>query len=115
MFAAKCAAYLQQGVSLLLVDIVTTRTTTPVPHLLKLLSANPRNPLGDLSLYALACRCSVGTSSDRMELWPESLSIGAQLPTLPLWIRPDYAVPIDLEQSYLKSCAFLRIHPHERV
>ncbi len=44
-----------------------------------------------------------------MEVWLESLAIGSTLPTLPLWISPDQAVPIDLEQTYLKSCELLRI------
>ncbi len=37
-FAAKCLGYLQQGVALLVVDIVTTRTKAPVEELLETLS-----------------------------------------------------------------------------
>jgi hypothetical protein len=109
IFAAKCAGYLQQGVSLLVVDIVTTRTTAPVAQLLELLSAEPPDLISNLSLYALACRCSVGTGNDRLQVWPESLAIGSNLPTLPLWISPNQAVPIDLEETYSNCCDSLRI------
>jgi hypothetical protein len=37
------------------------------------------------------------------------LQIGQQLPTLPLWLAPDLAVPLDLEASHTAACNDLRI------
>jgi len=42
-------------------------------------------------------------------MWPQALAVGAVLPTLPLWIGPNRAVPVDLEASYLAACDSLRI------
>ena len=39
-----------------------------------------------------------------------SLALAQPLPTLPLWIAPDFSVPLDLEASYQMTCADLRIH-----
>jgi hypothetical protein len=62
-------------------------------------------------LYAVAYRTTgVGTRM-RLEAWPLSLTVGAILPTLPLWIGPTAYVPLDLESSYQSACASLRIQP----
>ena len=41
--------------------------------------------------------------------WPTVLTIGQPLPTLPLWLGADLAVPLDLELSYTAACVDLRI------
>ena len=40
---------------------------------------------------------------------PAALALAQALPTLPLWIAPDFSVPLDLEASYQMTCADLRI------
>jgi hypothetical protein len=45
----------------------------------------------------------------QLQLWPASLALAQPLPTLPLWIAPDFSVPLDLEDSYQTTCADLRI------
>lgn len=54
-FAIKCAGYLQQSVSVVLVDIVTTRSANLLRDLLDLLEIAPP-ALPSISLYAAACR-----------------------------------------------------------
>ena len=44
----------------------------------------------------------------RLDVWFNPLEIGKPLPTLPLWIADDLAVPLDLEQSYEETCRVLR-------
>jgi hypothetical protein len=39
----------------------------------------------------------------------QPLSIGRPLPTLPLWLADDLAVPLDLEASYEETCRVLRL------
>ena len=58
------------------------------------------------ALYAVAYRSH---SADRVEAWPERLTVGGGLPTLPLWLSDILAVPVDLERSYLAACKALRI------
>ena len=60
-------------------------------------------------LYAAAYRSCPGTADRRLEIWLVPMSIGKLLPTLPLWIGPDHAVPLHLEQAYRRACKSSRI------
>ena len=42
-------------------------------------------------------------------VWPESLALGRPLPTLPLWLADNLAVPLELEASYEETCKVLLI------
>jgi hypothetical protein len=64
---------------------------------------------GPPPLYAVACRFPGGGEVRRLEAWAHPLSIGQALPTLPLWVAPDLAVPLELELSYEETCRVLRI------
>jgi hypothetical protein len=37
------------------------------------------------------------------------LALGRPLPTLPLCLADDFAVPLDLDESYEETCRILRI------
>ena len=41
--------------------------------------------------------------------WAHPLAVGQPLPTLPLWLGADVAVPLDLEASHATACADLLI------
>ena len=108
-FAVKCAAYLQQGVSLVVVDIVTERHDNLHVGLMELLGRTEAAPWPEgQDLYAVAYRTTKEKDEWRMDLWPEPL--GRPLPTLPLWLASDLAVPLELEASYEETCRTLRIH-----
>jgi hypothetical protein len=109
-FAIKCAGYLQNQVSLILVDVVTERQESMHGELMRLLHQPDAlvEVVGSL-LYSVAYRTKEREDRHFLELWPEALSVGAALPTLPLWIGDDRAVPLDLEATYLATCEALRI------
>jgi hypothetical protein len=44
-----------------------------------------------------------------MDTWSERLAVGAPLPTLPVWLATDLAVPLGLEATYEDTCRALRI------
>jgi len=44
-----------------------------------------------------------------MDNWYHPLSIGQTLPSLPIWLTPTHAVPLDLEASYEETCRTFRI------
>jgi len=44
-----------------------------------------------------------------LRIWPFQLAVGQSLPTLPLWLETDFAVPLELEASYEHTCRVLRI------
>lgn len=110
MFAVKCASYLQSGVSVMIVDVVTKRAGNLHAELLQLLELRLATP-GQESrdLYAAAYRSVSGGDELSLETWVETLRIHEPLPTLPLWIMPNLAVPMDMEATYQAACAARRI------
>jgi Protein of unknown function (DUF4058) len=110
-FAAKCANYVRHGIGLIIVDVVTARTANLHAELFDVLEvksarAHWQSPTG---LYAVAYRPVTVRKRPRLEVWPEPLKLGAELPVLPLWLNLDLAVPVELEESYLVACRSLRI------
>ena len=109
-FVRKCASYLQEGVGLMIVDIVTERSANLHAALVQELAGDLAIDLSESELlYAVAYRARFLKDQDRIEAWPERLDIGRPLPTLPLWLSDVLAVPVNLEQSYLAACKILRI------
>lgn len=108
-FTHKCAALLQRGVSVMIVDVVTERKANLAAELVRLLHENLDSQFGRAELYAVACRVAGTGLGTQLELWPELLQTGHELPTLPLWIGPELAIPLDLEQSYSAACGTLRL------
>jgi hypothetical protein len=120
MFAVKCASYLNSGVSVIIVDVVTERSGNLHAELLELLQVSIQTTApGPRDLYACAYRAvrdrSSLSSEDRngpglrLESWVHALTVGDPLPTLPLWIQTDFCLPLDLEATYLAACAARRI------
>jgi hypothetical protein len=110
-FVAKCAAYLQEKVSVIIVDVVTTRRHHLYRELADFLDLNraARDAVPG-NLYAAALRTvRPQWRKMRLEVWPARLALGASLPTLPLWLSPELALPLDLEASYEFACDSLSI------
>jgi len=110
-FAIKCAGYLQQGVAVIIVDVVTERTANLHVALADILGlAHPLAWCSPSQLYAVAYRPTQAAAAQRLEAWPEALAVGAALPTMPLWLSETLCLPLRLEASYQATCAALRIH-----
>jgi hypothetical protein len=109
-FAVKCASYLQQGIAVVIVDVVTTRQSDLHTELLQLLDLSSALPEAAFPpLYAVAYRTAGSAGQLFLEAWPETLNLGAVLPTLPLWLGADLVLPLNLDQSYAATCESLRI------
>ncbi len=109
-FLAKCAAMLQQGVCVAIVDIVTSRCANLYRELMEFLGQpDPSFPEEEPSLYAASIRWSDRNDRWRLEAWAYPLAPGDTLPTLPLWLAEDLAVPVELEATYEETCRILRI------
>jgi Protein of unknown function (DUF4058) len=109
-FAAKCATLLREGVSVTIVDLVTTRHFNLYADLMGLIRlADPSLGHEPPSLYAVACRWRRREKRGLLETWMNPLAIGQPLPTLPLWIADNYSIPLELEPSYEETCRILRI------
>ena len=109
-FVTKCAALLQQRVSVAIVDLVTTRSFNLYGDLLELIGqADPALAPEPPALYAAACRWTHPDEAWRFEAWTHPLALGQPLPTLPLWLADHFAVPLELEASYEETCRVLRL------
>jgi hypothetical protein len=109
-FVARCAGLLRERVSVTIVDVVTTRTPNLYGELLDFLGRSDPNLSPELPpLYAAACRITKREKEWVLETWAQSLTLGGLLPTVPLWLADDLAVPLELEDSYLQSCGVLNI------
>jgi hypothetical protein len=110
VFAGKCSALLQRGVSVSIVDVVTWRQGNLYGELLELIGeSDPALSPVAPSLYAVAARWRGEDHAWRLKTWLNPLEIGRPLPVLPLWLAIDLAVPLSLETTYEDTCAALRI------
>jgi hypothetical protein len=107
-FAAKCAGYLQLGSGLAVVDVVTTRRADLHADLLLALGADA-GPALATALSVVSYRAVGRDEQGRLLAWPAALAVGEPLPTVPLWLGADLAVPLDLEASHTAACEDLRI------
>ena len=100
-FVAKCTSYLDQGIALITVDVVTTREANLHDDLLAFLAIGPERAqrLGSC-LYAVAYRPLRDGVDERVDVWPERIEIGGPLPVLPLHLGAGFHVPLDLEATY---------------
>jgi hypothetical protein len=109
-FAAKCAGYLQRGIGLIIIDVVTNRRGNLHDELVRLLGYGdeflfPSGP----SLYAVAYRPLRRDETNQTEVWPTPVMVGDALPTLPLALRRGPCVPLDLEAIYMDTCRRSRL------
>ncbi len=100
-FAAKCVGYLQVGVGLVVIDVVTSRPANLHNELIGLIGGPAEARIDEGSPYAVAYRPARDEpAGDRIEAWTNSLAVGRDLPVVPLWIGPDACVPLDLDAAY---------------
>jgi hypothetical protein len=103
-FAAKCVAYLQRGIGLIAVDIVTSRNGNLHHDVLEMLGQAVGSVLpADTALYASAYRPAHRGDKNQLDLWPTALALGQPLPLLPLALRGVFFVPVDLEATYTEA------------
>jgi len=109
-FVAKCAELLRQHVSVVLVDIVTIRDFDLYAEMLEWIGEKPESANGHhQSTYAVSCSWRPRGIKRWLESWNNPLIVGSPLPTLPLWLSDELAIPLDLEASYEQTCRDLRI------
>jgi hypothetical protein len=109
-FVSKCASYLQQGVGLVVVDVVTERHASLHAALLSRLMTGAA-PRVTSDLYAVAYRPVRRNGDSQFDTWEEELAVGRPLPTVPLWLRGGISIPVGLEAAYERTCREQRIPP----
>lgn len=107
-FATKCAAYLQQGIGLVIVDVVTNRRANLHEELLTRVNSPDKATL-EADLYAVAYRLVERAGQPSLDIWQYPLHVGQGLPTLPLWLHGSVCLGVDLESTYLRTCHEQRV------
>jgi hypothetical protein len=109
-FAAKCSSYLQVGIGLVIVDVVTERLANLHDELMALLG-QPETACfpAEVQLYTAAYRPARRKAGDQIDCWPVPLSLGNPLPTMPLALRGGPTLPLELETTYTEACRRSRL------
>jgi hypothetical protein len=109
-FAIKCASYLYQGISVIIVDIVTNCRANLHNEILELMNGDGSLLLPpESNLYAVAYRPLRRGKEDVVDVWRSPLALGRPLPTLPLGLRADLVIPVDFEDTYAEACLHKRL------
>jgi hypothetical protein len=100
-FGAKCAAYLQRGIGLVTLDIVTSRQFNLHNEMIGVMGLGDEFAMrAETTLYAVAYRPLRREEKNEIDVWPVTLSLGNPLPLLPLALKGSQAIPLDLEAAY---------------
>lgn len=106
---SKCAAYVQQGVGLVVVDVVTGRHSDWHGELLKRLGWTTEENGLDPHLSTAAYRPIKRDGQASLDIWRENLKLGSALIKMPLWLPGNFCLPVDLEATYDRTCRELQV------
>jgi Protein of unknown function (DUF4058) len=108
-FATKSASYLHQGISLIMMDIVTNRRANLHNETMRLMGMDPQHEMTHTDPYAVAYRPVLREDRPEIDVWPATFAIGDALPTLLLRLTGDLFVPVDFEAAYQEACRRRRL------
>jgi hypothetical protein len=109
-FKSKCAALLQKGICLSIVDLVTIKHFNLYSEVLGMFGqSDPAFSLDPTEIYAVTCRSHDRGVHSRFESWAYPMIVGQPLPKLPIWLTNDHAISLDLNVSYEQTCQALRL------
>ena len=100
-FAAKCAAYLERGIGVVTIDIVSSHHFNMHNELVDLLRLDPKFAMpASAHLSTVAYRPARRQEKNEIDVWPMPLTVGENLPLMPLALLGYRAVPLDLNTTY---------------
>jgi hypothetical protein len=109
-FVAKCASFLAEGIGLVIVDVVTTRSANLHNELMSFLGGDENAMIAPAGpIYAAGYRPIQEGGEQRAGIWKESLTVSSELPVMPLALDAATVLPIDLEGTYADACQRRRL------
>ncbi len=109
-FVTKCAALLQNGVSVSIVDLVTSCEFNLGTDLMELIRrSDPIFSPDPPPIYTVTCRARTQDRRTKVAVWANHLAVGKELPALPIWLTEELSVILDLETSYEETCRVLQV------
>ncbi|MCI0703141.1 MAG: DUF4058 family protein [Planctomycetia bacterium] len=102
-FVTKCAAYLQKGIGVVVVDVITNRLANLHNQLMRLLGGPalliPNDPPNYVSSYRPVHR----DDRNEIDVWPYPATISSPLPATPFALRAGPTFVLDLEGTYTEA------------
>jgi Protein of unknown function (DUF4058) len=109
-FAAKSAAYLERGIGLVIIDIVTGRRFNLHNELIAILALDSTFKMPEeTTLYSVAYHPIRRGELGQIDAWPVVLKLGEPLPVMPLALRGSGVIPLDLDAAYDDACRRSRL------
>jgi len=110
VFVSKVAALLKSNVCVSIVDVVSTSGFNLYAELLDASEGvDPELVAPPPPMYAATLRMRDENRRRLMDNWYHPLAVGQPLPTLPIWLKEEWAISLELEASYEAACRGLRI------
>ena len=110
-FIAKCESLLVAGIGLIVVDIVTDRQANLHRGILERFDSEIA--IGELGhqgqLYVAAYHPVQREQQSSLDVWHEPLTVGGDLPAMPLFLRGGPCLRVDLNGTYRRTCEEQRI------
>jgi len=99
-FVSKCASYLQQGIGLIVVDLVTNRNADLNAEILSRVTGTKTSRS---ELWAASYRpCQTGEQTN-LQAWHYALALGDPLPTLPFWLKDGPCIKLAMDAIYMRT------------
>jgi hypothetical protein len=109
-FISKVATLLRNDICVSIVDVVSTCNFNLYGELMDFLhGVDPALGSDPPPMYAATLRMRYEETRRLMDNWYHALAIGQLLPTLPIWLKENWAISLDLESTYEETCRTLRI------
>ena len=109
-FVMKVASYLHEGISVLIVDVVTERRANLHDEIIRIMRLPEELRLPpEPSLYAASYRPVLREGRAEIDIWVNPFAVGNPLPTMPLRLIADFFVPVELEATYMETCRRRRL------
>ena len=110
VFAGKTAAYLQRGVGLIIVDIVTSRQFNLHDELIEVLGLDSSFSMpDDAFLYAVAYRPIRRGQNDQIDTWPVVFPWDRPCRSCRWHFGGSHPIPLDLNAAYDDACRRSRL------
>jgi hypothetical protein len=102
-FVTKCAAYLQRGIGVVVVDVVTNRLANLHNQLMRFLAGTTLVMSGDPPNYVASYRPVYRADRNEIDVWHYSVAVGSSLPAAPFALRGGPTLVVDLEGTYTEA------------
>ena len=101
---------LQNGVSVSIIDIVTSRKFNLCTELMEMIrESDPVFSPNPAPIYTVTCRVRTLGRVPKVAVWAYPLTLGKELPKLPIWLTEELSITLDLEASYEETCRTLQV------